>query len=221
SIVIDSKKSQRKKRKIVYGGIFTILLIASVIYFPRVIKPLAHLNTQVFPVYFSAEEKGNINIYRYAQGSYERMTFQQMDYDPVSMGMNMFFTSIREGKREIYMLDPTGEAIRMTYSASLFESWDSEPTLSGWLYFTSDRSGKAEIYRLNFSTSEVQQLTFSPGDAESWEPEVALAACRREHFFYKSTPLLPAFRLKKGINAPLLFKKQPEIGWQDFSPTNC
>jgi len=46
------------------------------------------------------------------------------------------------------------------------------PKLGGAVLFTSDRDGKREVYRLT-STAEVQRVTYTPGNTESWSPALA------------------------------------------------
>jgi Tol biopolymer transport system component/outer membrane protein assembly factor BamD (BamD/ComL family) len=82
---------------------------------------------------------------------------------------DLLLVSDRDGKREIYRIDASGQVKRWTYSPGASESWAPALGPDNVLYFTSNRDGKREIYRMA-KTGEVQRWTFSSGDSESWAP---------------------------------------------------
>ena len=81
----------------------------------------------------------------------------------------LFFTSDRDGKREVYRLNGAGEVIQVTCTLGNGESWGPALAPDGTLFLTSDRDGKQEIYRLT-AAGEVVQVTNTSGDGKSWGP---------------------------------------------------
>ena len=86
---------------------------------------------------------------------------------PLYRPENVYFTSSRSGKNEIYYLGTSGETVQVTASPKNSTSWGAFPATDGTLYFTSNRSGKSEIYCLTAS-GETIQVTFSPKTSISW-----------------------------------------------------
>jgi TolB protein len=78
----------------------------------------------------------------------------------------LYFTSNRDGRREIYRLDSDAGVVRVTHT-SRGESWSPALGLDGRLYFTSDRAGKPEVYRLDPSAGVVR-VTHTSGEGISW-----------------------------------------------------
>jgi serine/threonine protein kinase len=95
-----------------------------------------------------------------------------INWDPVlSSGGNIYFTSNRDGKAEIYRRFPDGKIERFTNTPDPFESWGAAPSLGGNLYFTSNREdGKAEIYRARLIDGQwkYERFTHTPEEFESW-----------------------------------------------------
>lgn len=83
---------------------------------------------------------------------------------------SFYFTSNRDGKREVYRLDEDG-VIRVTYTSGEAESWAPAISPNGSIYFTSDRDGEREVYRLD--EEGITQVTFTPGSGESWAPALS------------------------------------------------
>jgi serine/threonine protein kinase/Tol biopolymer transport system component len=77
----------------------------------------------------------------------------------------VYFTSNRDGQREIYLLSRNGGIQQITSSPAGSESWGGVPAPGGGFYFTSTRSGRRQAYRMT-GAGEVQQITSS--DGESW-----------------------------------------------------
>ncbi|HSJ57529.1 MAG TPA: protein kinase [Anaerolineae bacterium] len=84
----------------------------------------------------------------------------------VEVRHDIFFTSDRDGKPEVYRLRDTA-IDRMTHTPGSAGSWDPVWTTGG-LYFTSDRDGKPEVYRLH--NGQADRMTHTPGSATSWGP---------------------------------------------------
>ena len=82
------------------------------------------------------------------------------------------YTSNRDGEPEIYRLDESGEAIRVTNTPHHAGSWSPVRSSGGRILFTSNRDGKREIYRIEDS-GQVSRVTHTPGDAESWSPAIS------------------------------------------------
>ena len=80
---------------------------------------------------------------------------------------DIYITSDKSGKREIYHVSQSTQQITLTPGKA--ESWAPIPDGKGNLYFTSNRSGKVEIYRLGDS-GRIEKVTSTPGQAESWSP---------------------------------------------------
>jgi tetratricopeptide (TPR) repeat protein len=87
----------------------------------------------------------------------------------VAATLDQPFVSNRDGKREIYRVDRSGQVRRWTHSPAGSESWSPVLGSDGKLFFTSDRDGKREIYRMDRS-GEVLRWTNSPAGSESWGP---------------------------------------------------
>jgi outer membrane protein assembly factor BamB/tetratricopeptide (TPR) repeat protein len=87
----------------------------------------------------------------------------------VAATLDQPFVSDRDGKREIYRVDRSGQIRRWTHSPAGSESWSPVLGSDGKLFFTSNRDGKREIYRMDTS-GEVLRWTNSPADSESWGP---------------------------------------------------
>jgi serine/threonine protein kinase len=85
---------------------------------------------------------------------------------------NIYFTSDRGGKAEIYRRLTDGKIEQVTDTPDPFESWGPVLGTSGNIYFTSNQGdGKAEIYRLiNGGDKQAQRMTDTPDPFESWGP---------------------------------------------------
>jgi predicted Ser/Thr protein kinase len=93
------------------------------------------------------------------------MIAQQPVVDTGAEASQVYFTSDRQGKREIYLLNRDGGVQQITSSPGNAESWGGMPAPGGGFYFTSTRSGERQIFRMTGS-GEVQQITRAHG--ESW-----------------------------------------------------
>ncbi len=81
---------------------------------------------------------------------------------------SILFTSNRDGKREIYRTDRSGEVVRITYTPGRGESWS--PAWGGnYTAFVSDRDGPQEIYAL-LAGGVLQRISHTPGGKGSWGP---------------------------------------------------
>ena len=81
----------------------------------------------------------------------------------------LYFTSNRDGKAEIYQLTNDGSVIRITNTPGNGQSWSPTMDAFGHLYFASNREGKTEIYELK-KNAEVVRVTHTPNSWESWSP---------------------------------------------------
>ena len=88
--------------------------------------------------------------------------------------LDIYFTSNREGKPEIYHLDAEGQVKRITKTPGDGVSMAPIPSSGGGLYFTSNRQGKYEIYFMD-RNGQVSRITKTPGQAESLYPMPAPA----------------------------------------------
>ena len=132
---------------------------------------------------FVSNRDGKIEVYRVVSATNGRLDTTDTvrwtqtpgdseSWDPVmDSGGTMVFTSDRDGKREVYRIEPSGEVLRWTHSPAGSESWYPAVLPDGTLVFVSDRDGKREIYRMERS-GEVLRWTHSPDDSESWAPSV-------------------------------------------------
>ena len=84
---------------------------------------------------------------------------------------NIYYTSTRDGKAEIYRLKSNGDVERVTNTPGNYKSWSPVIGLGGDIYFTSNRDGKTEIYRLQ-KNGAVERVTNTPEDYISWSPAV-------------------------------------------------
>lgn len=82
---------------------------------------------------------------------------------------DLYFTSNREGKMEIYHMDESGQVKRITRTPGDAMSMQPVPSLGGGLYFSSDRKGKLEIHFMN-KDGIVTKTTKTPGSAVSTFP---------------------------------------------------
>ena len=123
------------------------------------------------PLVLSGLSAGEVNFYTYnaTTNSFSILNVGEGDNsDPVlSLSGNLYFTSDRGGKREIYRLI-NGIVEPVTNTPGSFESWGPAIGRTGNIYFTSNRDGKAEIYRL--VDGQPKRVTNTPGDFESWGP---------------------------------------------------
>jgi serine/threonine protein kinase len=123
------------------------------------------------PLAFSGTSAGEVNIYLY-DAENEAVSLVDVgggkNWDPaIAVSGNMYFTSNRDGKAEIYRL-VNGRTERVTDTPGRFESWGPALSINEDIYFTSNRDGKAEIYRL--VNGKIEHVTDTPGQFESWEP---------------------------------------------------
>jgi len=147
------------------GVIVALLVFLSIKVWPESIA--------VVPLVFSGiSDDGEVNVYLYDA---ENKTVSPVDadggknWDPaIGTSGNIYFTSNRDGKAEIYRLI-NGKIEPVTDTPGQFESWGPALSVSGNIYFTSNREdGKAEIYRLTNGNTE--RVTDTPGQFESWAP---------------------------------------------------
>jgi Tol biopolymer transport system component len=82
----------------------------------------------------------------------------------------IFFTPNRDGKREVYRTDQSGEVVRITYTPGHGKSWSPAWAWRGnYTAFVSDRDGPQEIYAL-LAGGVLQRISHTPGGKWSWEP---------------------------------------------------
>ncbi len=77
---------------------------------------------------------------------------------PVAFNTPILFESERDSNAEIYLLDPSGQAINVTQNPAQ----DTAPSWSPdgeWIAFLSDRNGKTEVFVMRVSGTQVYQLT--------------------------------------------------------------
>jgi serine/threonine protein kinase/Tol biopolymer transport system component len=124
-------------------------------------------------LFYSGASAGEVNIYWYDGKNISRITQSTAgvrNWSPASgIDGNIYFTSNRSGKAEIYRLNRNGEVVQVTHTPGKAESWSPVIQLQD-IYFTSNRDGKTEIYRL--SNGKTVRVTNTPGKAESWSPVV-------------------------------------------------
>jgi Tol biopolymer transport system component len=79
----------------------------------------------------------------------------------------LYFTSDKNGKAEIWMMDPKGQIVQVTHTPDPYESWSPAPAANGYIYFTSDKNGKAEVWMMD-PKGQIVQVTHTPDPDESW-----------------------------------------------------
>ena len=89
-------------------------------------------------------------------------------------GWKILFDSLRDGKREIYIMDPDGaHASRLTRVENA-RSINVQPAWSPnrrEIAFASNRDGNFEIYVMDADGSNVRRVTHTPGEGKgSWRP---------------------------------------------------
>ena len=161
---------------LIAGIIGLVVLVIAVVYFPSLQSPV---DPPVSPpadaptdgsVVFSIPDSGVF----YLPG--ESNPFIDVgggnNWDPVlSPGGNIYFTSNRDGKAEIYRRFPDGRIERVTHTDGEFQSWGAAPSIGGNIYFTSNREdNKAEIYRARLVNGQwkYERFTHTPEEFESW-----------------------------------------------------
>jgi len=147
-----------------------LAVIVALIIFMQVLTP---------PLFFSGSSGGEINIYSYVGNDITKITQTSSGTKNWSssngLGWNIYFTSNRSGKAEIYGFNRnTGDLWQATDTPGNAESWSPAIGADGNLYFTSNRTGKAEIYNFNTRTGKLWQITDTPGTAESWSPAISI-----------------------------------------------
>ena len=160
--------SNRRKNILVTSIIAIFICMAGIIVLNRVTSP---------PLFFSGVSDRSIQVYSLKRGTVTEITQTAAgvrNWSPVmDLGGNIYFTSDRAGKAEIFRFDTnTGELRQVTDTPGRFESWS--PTVLGGenFYFTSNRTGKAEIFGFNTNTGELWQVTDTSGQFESWSPTI-------------------------------------------------
>jgi hypothetical protein len=160
-----------------FAGIVIVLLWAASLAILKLIAPVpTATNTALqkpIPLVFSGRSGSEVNVYLYDA---EYKTVSPMiagggqNWDPViAASGNIYFTSNRDGKAEIYRRLINGKIERITYTLGRFESWGPVPSSSGNIYFTSNQNAdKSEIYRL--INGKLERMTYTPGRFESWGP---------------------------------------------------
>jgi hypothetical protein len=125
-----------------------------------------------YPFVFSVQTGEDVNVYSYDTSS-NRLSLIDMgpgkNWDPTYSELgNIYFTSNRDGKAEIYRL-VNGISERVTFTPDPYESWNPALSPNGNLYFTSNQfDGKAEICRL--VDKQPVRVTTTPGQSQSWGP---------------------------------------------------
>ncbi len=158
---------------LIAGIIGLVVLVIAVVYFPSLQSPV---DPPVSPpadaptdgsVVFSIPDSGV--FYLHGESNPFIAVGGGDNWDPVlSPGGNIYFTSNRDGKAEIYRRFPAGRIERFTNTPDPFESWGAAPSIGGNLYFTSNREdGKAEIYR-RLIDGNIERVTNTGGEFESW-----------------------------------------------------
>jgi len=123
-------------------------------------------------VFSTSTAAGEIKFYLYDVASEKFSVINVGDgtnWDPnFSSSGNIYFTSNRDGKAEIYRRFPNGKVERVTHTDGEFESWGAAPSIGGNIYFTSNREdNKAEIYR-RLIGGGIQRVTHTDGEFQSW-----------------------------------------------------
>jgi tRNA A-37 threonylcarbamoyl transferase component Bud32 len=73
-----------------------------------------------------------------------------------NQAFDFYFTSSRDGKREIYRLSAAGESIRVTNTPGFLESFSPALSATGDVYFSRPFDGGTELFRLETNGSVVQ-----------------------------------------------------------------
>ena len=126
-------------------------------------------------LFFSGSSGGETNVYSYNDNTITKVTLSIEDarnWEPaVGLFGQLYFTSNRTGKAEIYRIQNDGQAQQITNTPGSAASWAPAIGSFGQLYFTSNRTGKAEIYRIQ-NDGQAQQITNTPGLGASWSPAI-------------------------------------------------
>lgn len=163
---IDIKLLFKANKSLVASWIGLAAVIIILMFFSSVLKAASS-------VPFSVRDGSGVTIYLYDG----RDTASLVQASPnvknwgAALGENgeLFFTSNRDGKAEIYRLvDET--PVRVTHTPGKYESWSPVMMSGKEVFFASNRDGKVEIYRL--IDGEVERVTHTPGTYESWSPSV-------------------------------------------------
>jgi len=160
--------AKRRNNILVTSIVVLFVCVAGIIFVNRISSP---------PLFFSGVSGGAVQIYSLKRGTVTEITQTAggiRNWSPVmDLGGNIYFTSNRAGKAEIFRFNTnTGELRQITDTPGRFESWS--PTVLGGenIYFTSNRTGKAEIFGFNTNTGELWQITDTSGQFESWSPTI-------------------------------------------------
>ncbi len=81
----------------------------------------------------------------------------------------VYFSSDKNGKTEIWMMNQNGQIFQVTHTPVPYKSWSPVLAVDGNLYFTSDNNGKAEIWMMD-QKGKIFQVTHTPDPYESWSP---------------------------------------------------
>ena len=159
-----------RKKTLPITAIISLVIVVILIVLMQIINP---------PLFFSGSSGGKANIYSYAGKNITQITQATLGSENWSsssgLGWNIYFTSNRSGKAEIYGFNRnTGDLWQATDTPGTAESWSPAIGVDGNLYFTSNRTGKAEIYNFNTRTGKLWQITDTPGMAESWSPAISI-----------------------------------------------
>ncbi len=185
SPVKDSFKKILASLKSTFAGVISFSGKAGI--FALVLVLLVFLSISLFanfvnnPLIFAAETANDVSIYSYDVNDRNISVIDVgggKNWDPImDLNGNIYFTSHRDGKAEIYRLID-GKVERVTNTKGKFESWGPALSTTGVLYFTSNRDGKAEVYRRTDEATE--RVTHTEGSFESWGP--ALSATGEIYF---------------------------------------
>ena len=156
-----------------------LLSILALLFFGAVIGYALTIQGSALPLYFSGDTGGEVNIYAYKGDRITKITQTTAgakNWSPANgVGGNVYFTSNRSGKAEIYGFNTNkGGLWQITVTPGGYESWSPAIGIDGNIYFTSNRSGKAEIYGFDTNKGSLWQITATPGGYESWSPAIGV-----------------------------------------------
>ncbi|MDE3088785.1 MAG: PD40 domain-containing protein, partial [Chloroflexota bacterium] len=83
-------------------------------------------------------------------------------------GKQIAFTSTRDGRPQIYVMNADGSAVRRVSQGAFA---DFSPTWSPegkWLAFASTRDGSTNVFMMDLNGNNVTQLTKGGGDHPIW-----------------------------------------------------
>ena len=178
----QSKTALRKIHPYVWigAGLSVVIALALVFFLSRrspvtPVVPAVTASEEGSVVFSTGTAAGEIKFYLYdvATGKFSVIDAGAgTNWDPIlSSSGNIYFTSNRDGKAEIYRRFPDGKVERVTHTDGEFESWGAAPSIGGNIYFTSNREdNKAEVYRARLIDGKwtYERVTHTDGEFQSW-----------------------------------------------------